>query len=347
MRTRRELLIQIAAAGVAAATSPLAEAQAGVVQTVLGPLDPTKLGFTLTHEHLGGWTPAFQAQWPGGSGDRASYIERAVEKLKAIRDAGVDTIVDLSPFDVGRDVRFQQEVSMKSGLHVVACTGQHLFAPESMLSRTVDEMATCFLGEIEEGIDGTNVKAGVIKVATRSNEISASEERTLRAAARVSRLAGVAIQTHTHARLRAGESQAAILESEGVNPSRVAFGHSDDSGDTSYLIGLCKRGYSLDMDHMNYGLAPDTALPWQKRADNIVRLIDAGFSRQLMFSHDSAFSSSLLPPGARERREQINPDGMLFNSRQLIPYLIRNGISQAAIHTITVENPRRFLERQR
>ena len=102
----------------------------------------------------------------------------------------------------------------------------------------------------------------------------------------------------------------------------------------------------LNMDHMNFGLAPDAVLPWRKRADNIAQLIDAGFARQLMFSHDSAFSSSLLPPQARERREQINPDGMLFNSRQLIPHLIRSGVSQAAIHTITVENPRRFLARQ-
>ena len=118
--------------------------------------------------------------------------------------------------------------------------------------------------------------AGAIKVATRSNEISAFEDTVLRAAARVSKITGVAVQTHTHARLRAGETQAAIFESEGVDPARVSFGHSDDSSDMDYLIGLCRRGYTLDMDHMNYGLAPDASLPWQKRAENIKRLIDAG-----------------------------------------------------------------------
>jgi phosphotriesterase-related protein len=347
MHTRREFLTQVAAAGALAAASSLTAAvpAADIVQTVLGPLAAAKLGFTLTHEHLGGWTPEFQAKWPQGSGDRAGYIAKAVDKLKAIRDAGVNTVVDLTPYDVGRDVRSLQEVSLKSGMHVVACTGQHLFPPESMLTRSLAEMAELFRKEIEEGIDGTDVRAGVIKVATRSNEISAFEDKVLRAAARVSKVTGVAIQTHTHARLRAGEMQAGIFESEGVSSSRVALGHSDDSGDLDYFIGLCKRGYTLNMDHMNYGLAPNAALPWQKRADNIKRLIDAGFTQQLLFSQDSMFSSSLLPQEARDQREQRNPDGMLFSIRKLIPYLIASGVAKAAIHTITVENPRRFLVR--
>lgn len=343
MQTRREFLTHVAAALVVAPPCANAVSVGKTVQTVLGPLDAPKLGFTLTHEHLGGWTQEFQAKWPKGSGDRAGYIDKAVDKLKTIRDAGVDTIVDLSPYDGERDVRFMQEVSTKSGLHVVACTGQHMFPPESMLTRTLEEFAELFRQEIEEGIDGTEVRAGVIKVATRSNEISAFEDKVLRAAARVSKATGVAIQTHTHARLRAGEKQADIFESEGVSSSRISLGHSDDSGDIDYLLGLCKRGYTLDLDHVNYGLAPDAALPWQKRADNIKQLIDAGFTKQLLFSQDSVFSTSLLPLEARDVREQRNPDGMLFNIRKLIPYLIEIGVAKSAIRTITVENPQRFL----
>lgn len=346
MTTRRAFLAHIAAAGAFAASSPLKAGSAtGEIQTVRGSLDPSKLGFTLTHEHLGGWTPQFQAKWPGGSGDRAGYLEAAIAKLRTIRAAGVDSIVDLSTYDVGRDVRVQHEVSIGSGLHVVACTGQHMFPPDSMLSTSLEGFVELFLKEIEDGIDGTGIKAGVIKIATRSNEISPFEEKTLRAAARVSKATGVAIQTHTNARLRAGERQAAILESEGVSPSRVSLGHSDDSGELEYLLGLCKRGYTLDMDHMNYGLAPDAALPWQQRADTIKRLIDAGFVRQLLFAQDSAFSSSLLPPRDWDPREKLNPDGMLFNIRKLIPYLIESGVAKAAIRTITVENPARLLAR--
>ena len=347
MTTRREFLTQMAAAGVLAAASPLAEAvpTVAMVQTVLGPLAASKLGFTLTHEHLGGWTPELQAKWPKGSGDRAGYVKKAVEKLKAIRDAGVDTVVDLTTYDVGRDVRFLQEVSLQSGIHVVACTGQHLFPPESLLSQSLEEFVEVFRKEIEAGIDGTDVRAGVIKIATRSNEISAFEDKALRAAARVSKATGIAIQTHTHARLRAGEKQADIFESEGVSAARVSLGHSDDSGELDYLIGLCKRGYTLDMNHMNYGLAPDAVLPWRARADNIKRLIDAGFTQQLLFSQDSAFSSSLLPLDARDPREKRNPDGMLFNIRKLIPYLLEIGVARSAIRTITVENPQRLLGR--
>jgi predicted metal-dependent phosphotriesterase family hydrolase len=99
MKTRREFLTQVAAAGALVATSPFAQAVAAadVVQTVLGPLAAAKLGFTLTHEHLGGWTPEFQAKWPKGSGE-SSWVHRKggrqvpwqkrADNIKRLIDAG-------------------------------------------------------------------------------------------------------------------------------------------------------------------------------------------------------------------------------------------------------------------
>ncbi|MBL8175427.1 MAG: TatD family hydrolase [Bryobacterales bacterium] len=344
MTTRREFL-QTAAVSVVAATSVQCThvskvnanlgagkaARTGVVQTVLGPIDASKLGFTLTHEHVGSGSEKIFSS-------RANSVADAVDKLKEARDAGIRTIVDLSTFDTGRDIRYREEISRKSGMQIVAATGQHVYAAESYNARTIEEITEYFIKEIEQGIDGTDIKAGVIKVAARSDVMTPTEDKVFKAAARASKATGIAIETHTHARRRAGEKQAVVLEAEGVSPARVSFGHSDDTDDVNYLIGLARRGYTLGMDHTFWGMAPGAMLPWQKRADCITKLIEAGYVGRMFLSNDWVHGDV--------DREAVNPDGMLFTIRKTIPYLKQNHVSDQSIRAMTVENPRRFFGRQ-
>jgi phosphotriesterase-related protein len=330
LTTRRQFLAQTTAAGILAATSiqcahPVA--RAGVVQTVLGPLDASKLGFTLTHEHI--------CRCPlKVFGDRANAVAKAVDKLKEARDAGVDTVVDVTTFDIERDIRFGEEVSRKSGMQIVACTGQHLFAPESFNERTVEQITEIFMREIEQGIDGTDIKAGVIKVAARDGKMTPAEEKVFRAAARASKATGIPVQTHSNSRQRGGENQAEVFEAEGLSSTRVALGHSNDTDDMDYHTGLAKRGYTLGMDHAFWGLAPGATLPWQRRVECIKQLADAGFVDRVFLSNDWVFGDL--------EREEVNPDGLLYTVRKTIPYLQLVGVSQRGIHAMTVGNPRRF-----
>jgi phosphotriesterase-related protein len=302
---------------------------ASVVQTVRGPIDASKLGFTLTHEHI---VPGSRKIFSS----RQSSVADAVDKLKAARDAGINTVVDLSPSEDGRDVRFVEEVSRKSGMQIVVCTGQRLFPPE-LRERTTEELTEFFVKEIEQGIEDTGIKAGVIKAASESDGVRVFEERVLRAAARASKATGVLIETHTNSRLRGGMKQAEMFEAEGVSPARVSLGHSDDTDDMDYLIGLAKRGYTLGMDHTMWGMNPGATLPWQKRADCIKRLMDAGFLDRIVLSNDWVHGDV--------DREKVNPDGMLFTVRRTIPYLKQLGVSQRQIDAITVENPKRLFVR--
>lgn len=362
MTTRREFLLRTAAAGVAAATAlrmgRAAEtdasedrprlAHAGAVETVLGPIDASKLGFTLPHEHIADASDDL-SKWPKAWGGRAEFVAKAVEKLKLVRAAGVSTIVDLTTYDVGRDIRFLEEVSRKSGINMIPCTGQRFFPPithVSMPARTIEGLTEFFKKEIEQGIDGTGIKASVIKIGIIAKDVTALEETGLRAAARASKATGAPIRIHTDAAHRAGESQAVILENEGINPSRVSFDHSDDSGDMDYFLGLVKRGYSLGMDHVHRGLTPDFKPSFARRAECIKLLIDGGFADKIFLSQDSEFGGTLIPEEARDWREKIDPpDGLLFTTRKMIPYLMQLGVSEREIHAITVENPKRFFAR--
>lgn len=348
MTNRREFLNRTAAAGIAVALLPPA-AQAApppVAQTVLGPLEASKLGFTLPHEHLAEGA-YYLKRWPKAWGGRAEFVAHAVDRLKAVRAAGIDTIVDLTTYDVFRDIRFLEEISRKSGLTMIAATGQRFLPPKvagvSMPARTIDGLAAFFRKEIEQGIDGTAIRAGVIKIGVVGKAPTALEETGLRAGARAAKASGAPIRIHTHAADRAGESLAPILESEGMDPARVSFDHSDDSGDIDYFLGLVRRGYSLGMDHVHRGLMPQFKPPYARRTQCIKQLADAGFAGKVFLSTDSEFGGSLIPKDAREWRDTIDPpDGMLFVPRELIPRLKQMGVSDRAIHTMTVENPQRF-----
>jgi phosphotriesterase-related protein len=270
-------------------------------------------------------------------GDRANAVAKAVDKLKEARDAGVDTVVDVTTFDGERDIRFGEEVSRKSGMQIVACTGQHFFAPESFNERTVDEITEAFIHEIERGIDGTDLKAGVIKVAARTGAMTPAEEKVFKAAARASKATGIPVSTHTNSAQRGGETQAALFEAEGLSSTRVSFGHSNDTDDMDYLTGLARRGYTLGMDHAFWGLAPGATLPWQRRVACIKQLVDAGFVDQLFLSNDWVFGDV--------EREKVNPDGLLYTTRKTIPFLKQIGVSLRDIRAITVDNPKRFFSR--
>ena len=315
-----------------------------MVQTVLGPRDPSQLGPTLPHEHIADG-PYFLDKWPKGG--RAAFTAEAVEKLKQVRAAGIGTIVDLTTYDVGRDIRFLEEVSRQSGLNMIASTGQRFFPPQypniSMPSRTIAGLADFFVREIEQGIDGTGIKAGVIKIGIVAGRPTGLEETGLRAAVRASKATGMPIRIHTDAAHRAGESDAAILEDAGMDPSRVSFDHSDGSGDIDYFLGLARRGYSLGMDHVHRGLMPDAQPSFERRAECIKLLIGAGFAGRIFLSQDEEFGGSLLAEEAKDFRSKLDPpEGLLFTARRLIPYLKQIGVSDRDIHTMTVENPRSF-----
>jgi phosphotriesterase-related protein len=200
-----------------------------MIETVTGPIEPDALGVTLVHEHLRFRDEATAAQWSDRY-DEARELERAVAAVRAAAARGVETIVDPTAMYGGRDVRFMEHVSRATDVHVVACTGIYTFdhLPEYFDTRDVDEMAGHFVGDIEDGIQGTAIKAGFLKCAADAAGVTPNVEKVHRAVARASVRTGVPIMAHTRPASATCLEQIAIFRDEGVDVGRVHLAHLGD-----------------------------------------------------------------------------------------------------------------------
>ncbi|MQG84805.1 MAG: phosphotriesterase, partial [SAR202 cluster bacterium] len=194
-----------------------------VINSVLGPLDTENLGFTLSHEHILTTSAGIQQVFPELI-QRDRLVERAVETFTKIKSEGVDTIVDVSTLDLGRDIRLIEEVSKRSGVNVICATGTWRDIPRVFWTASPDIIADLYIREIEVGIEGTGIKPGIIKVANDMGGVTPEGEIILRAASRASKATKTPISTHTWAPERVGEQQISIFEDEGVDPNTVYVG---------------------------------------------------------------------------------------------------------------------------
>ena len=314
------------------------------VNSVLGPIDTASLGVTLSHEHVLVTSAGIQYVYPEFI-DREGTIAKGIADLTQAYGEGLRTIVDVTTIDLGRDIRMLEQVSRESGVNIICATGTWRDIPRVFWTADPDIIAPLYIREIEEGIEGTGIKAAVIKVANDMGGVTPEGEIILRAAARAQKATGVPISTHTYAPERVGEQQVAIFEDEGVDLNKVYIGHSNDTTDTRYLIGLLRKGVWIGLDRFPGGRMPGTP-DWRGRTDTAKKLIDAGFGHRIMLGHDWSVTLTIASKQAQEDRRTYNPDGYLFITRNVLPGLKELGASQEDIDKIMVDNPRRFFEGQ-
>ncbi len=313
------------------------------VQTVLGPVDADQLGFTLSHEHVVCGSPGVVRAWPALYGGREALLERAQRILVRVREDGVRTMVDATTFDLGREVDLLVEASRASGVHIVAASGMWLAPSPAIQVRTTRQLADWFTADVTTGLDGTGVRAGIVKVASET-ELTPMEERILEAAALAHAATGVPILTHSLARVRMGERQAAVLERFGVDPGRVVIGHTDDATDMGYPLGLLDRGYLLGFDRLPNGRLPEYGTQTvEARLDMLAALAGRGYADRIVLSHDDPIWAGVLSDEDQRRHIESNPDVISFIPRTVLPGLRERGVSDDAIAGMTVRAPRRWL----
>ncbi len=302
------------------------------IHAATGPIDTADLGFTLMHEHIRvGWPPMYH-QYPE-MWDRQHQLDRAVSALNTAKEAGIRSIVDLTPIDLGRDASLIADASRASGVNIIVATGIYYTPyPFHFLFRPDTEMTALFVKDITEGISTTGVRAGVIKCATEP-EMHPVNERVLRSAARAAKETGVPICTHTYPENRTGLDQQRVFKEEGLDLSRTVIGHSDDSHDITYLEQIIENGSYCGMDRI--GLQnPRTS---EQRADMIAALVEKGYANRITLSHDASPNFHWAPDGALAGMTTWQ---WTHIPNDVIPMLRQRGVSEANITQMTTGNPR-------
>lgn len=308
------------------------------VNGVLGAIDTADLGFVYPHEHvLVGDETLRKAFSDWASAD--DVIPPTVEAFKQIKTLGVDTIVDCTPINLGRDIDLMRQVAEQSGMQIIASTGFYYHEIPSLRAWGEDAIANLMIRDINEGIEGTDAKAGIIKCATDMLGMTPTNALLFRAVAKAHRATGVPITTHTNAAEKTGFVQQAVLAFEGVDLSRVVIGHCGDSEDMDYLQRLLDKGSYIGMDR--FGL--DRILPTEPRARTVAALCKKGYADQLLLSHDKSGFIDWSPP---DSRIVLPYRGFPHIKTVVIPMLLEMGVTDAQIETMTVHNPRRLFEVQ-
>ena len=306
------------------------------VETVLGPVDAARLGVTLSHEHVLVSMGEDNHHYPWRF-DWEKTRQNTVRELKEAKAGGVDSLIDLTTPDLGRDVEFVRDVARESGLNVIVATGIWRDVPRSFWARDLDEIADIFVREIEVGIDDTQIKAGAIKVANDMGGVTPEGERVLRGAARALKRTGCPISTHHWAPEQVGTRQVEVFQEEGAPMDRICIGHSADTTDFPYLESLLNAGVYLSMDRYP-GATGRTN--WEQRNATVKALIDRGWSDRLMLGHD--YAPAAIVKGA-EAPAADGPTRYLFLNTVAIPALRKAGVSQKTIDLMQRDVPRRFL----
>jgi phosphotriesterase-related protein len=308
------------------------------INTLRGPVDTSKLGSTLMHEHVFTKSPGVFEAWPH-LWDREGEVARAVKTFRELKAAGIDTIVDLTTVDLGRDPEMLKAVADQVELNIIMATGVWRYPPRYFTPRNIDAVADLFVKDIEEGVHPTGAKAAIIKQATEPT-VDELNEAMLRAGARAHRRTGVPISTHTDVKTQAGLAQQDVFESEGVDLSRIVIGHSGDSDDIDYLTKIMKRGSFIGMDR--FGL--DFFLPTEKRIATVATLCRMGYAGQMVLSHDTNCFMDTIPPAVKATR--MPKWHFLHITNDILPALREQGVTEEQITTMLVENPRKIFERQ-
>lgn len=321
--------------------APEATRPAPIIQTVTGPVAPDDLGIVLMHEHVITRSPGIAEAFPD-TYPRQAIIDQCAALLSRLRaDWGVQTLADHTTIELGRDIEILREISVRSGMQIIACTGTWAEPSAYYHHRTPQHSAALFSREIRTGVADTGIRPGIVKCGIGDEGLTSVTERTIRAAALTHLDTGVPVSVHTSSASRNGLAAVGILRAEGADPQRVIIGHSGDTEDFGYLHALLDEGVWLGMDR--FGI--EDRLEDFRRVQVVARLCAEGHSGRLLLSHDaSCWSGRLTEQYKASVRPHWNPF-RIFD--YVLPALRAAGTPQAAIDTMLRANPREVLTRNK
>ena len=298
-----------------------------MINTVKGQIKD--LGITMCHEHI-------ILDLRHVRKDDSSYIldeKLAIKEVNLAKKLGINTMIDVTCNDMGRDVLKLKKVSEETGINIICATGFYLkeYHTNFVKNAEIDEISNLLLKECAIGIDNTSIKAGIIgEIGCSKAMIYSSELKVLKAAGRTSKITNIPVSTHCDMGLLALE-QINILQNEGTNPDKIIIGHTDLVDDSLYHQNIVKTGANIAFDT----IGKRAYLSDEKRADNLVKLIEKGFLDKILVSQDVSKKTYLVSNGSYGYTKVMG---------DFIKLLYERGVKKEEIDIILVKNPQRILE---
>lgn len=296
------------------------------IRTVKGDINKEDMGITLSHEHL----VIDLERVRNNKYSTYGYSDLIIKEVKKAKALGIRTFVEMTTIDMGRDVQQLKKISEECDVNIVAATGFYLNEYHYDFVEKEDKyfIANIFIKELTEGIDNTEIKAGVIGEIAFGKEMRESEKKVFEAACIAHNKLGCAINTHCNLGTLA-EKQIQIFEEYKVDPSKIILGHIDLSDNVEYMIKILDKGYNIAFDtigKINY-------LSDEKRINNLIELILRGYEKQILLSQDVSRISYFTEKGFY---------GFTNIMKKFIPELKNRGISEETITNLLINNPARI-----
>lgn len=298
------------------------------VNTVTGQIEPSELGITLPHEHL-------MVDFVGAKDvSPERYSQREVMKkvlpyLKKLKDSGCHTLIECTPAFLARDAGLMQKLSQKSGIQILSNTGYYgarnnLFLPDHAFSETADQLASRWINEFENGLDGTQIKPGFIKIGVDQGKLSDVHKKLITAACRTHLVTGLTIAAHTGTAPGAFD-QLEILKNEGVSTSAWIWVHAQNEKDKSLHVLAAQRGAWVEFD--GYGEGKE-----QEYYEMLLNMKQNQMLHRVLVSQDAGWYHV-----GEEAGGNFKPFTPLFE--KLLPFLKEREFRQEEIEQLVVKNP--------
>ena len=313
-----------------------------MIRTVTGDVTAVPDGAVYPHEHLFLDSPLIKYNFPG---ILLNDLDAAVSEVGECRAAGVSLMVDAMTMSAGRDVARLAEVSRRTGMLIIAATGLHhdrYYGSRHWTNRIAsDVLVDLFIADLVEGIDDfdytgpviqrSDSRAGVVKVATSSDQLTKRDERNLRSAAAAAVATGAPLLTHCEGGW-GGILQVTTLTQFGVPASSIILSHVDKTGDRGYLRDLAQTGALLEFDR---GIRQELAGEHHSSFDSVMALITDGFEDNVCVSNDGALREFWHFYGGSP--------GLAWLANATPGILRSSGATELAIAKVTRENALRAL----
>jgi phosphotriesterase-related protein len=300
------------------------------IQTIRGPIEIDTLGLILPHEHL--FTDLrgpYVADYARGEPD---VVVRVVEPYLAEAFAsGITALVECSTLGVGRNLSVLRSLAEITPIHIIAPTGVYrdAYIPESLREISEYHLAELWTRELTEGMEGTSMRAGFIKLAMSDDGPTKLEIRNLKAAVKASLNTGAVIASHTIGG-KVVRKEMEVLEEAGLDLHRFIWIHAQTEPDISILKDAARRGAYVELDSVGAPYQSQTEL-----LETTIELMEAGFITQLLLSHDAGWYNPADVDGLPDEGYR----GYTALTKDFVPALLQRGITEEQIRLMTVTNP--------